>query len=93
MPSELLDDLRVLHKSENFLAVNKQPDLVLNTNPGDTRYLVPCTRQHNTSATHPCRQSLYHQVAQRYPELRRPELGHGFYVAHRLDYSTVSPAT
>ena len=29
--------LRVLHKSSNFLLVNKHPDLVFNTNPPDTR--------------------------------------------------------
>ena len=34
-----LDKLRVIHKSEHFLAVNKHPDLVINTNPGDNRWV------------------------------------------------------
>jgi len=32
-----LDKLKVLHHSENFLAVDKMPDLVMNTKPGDER--------------------------------------------------------
>jgi len=32
-----LDKLKVLHQSENFLAVDKMADLVMNTNPGDER--------------------------------------------------------
>jgi len=32
-----LEKLRVLHKSANFLVVNKHPDLVFNTNPPDDR--------------------------------------------------------
>lgn len=65
-----LDKLRVIHKSEHFLAVNKHPDLVINTNPPDNRL------------------SLYDQIHHSYPELAQPNLAHGFYVAHRLDYST-----
>ena len=34
---DILGKLRVIHKSEHFLAVNKHPDLVINTNPPDTR--------------------------------------------------------
>jgi len=65
-----LDKLRVIHKSEHFLAVNKHHDLVINTNPPDYRL------------------SLYSQIQHSYPELAQPNLAHGFYVAHRLDYST-----
>jgi len=65
-----LEKLRVLHKSSNFLVVNKHPDLVFNTNPPDDRL------------------SLYEQISFKYPELIQPKLVHGFYVAHRLDYST-----
>ena len=32
------DQIQVLHQSENFLAVDKMADLVMNTNPGDQRY-------------------------------------------------------
>merc|ERR1719234_2331183 len=32
-----LDKLKVLHQSENFLAVDKMADLVMNTQPGDER--------------------------------------------------------
>ena len=32
--------MQVLHQSENFLAVDKMADLVMNTNPGDDRYLA-----------------------------------------------------
>ena len=35
------------------------------------------------------RLSLYEQIGHKYPELVQPGLVHGFYVAHRLDYSTV----
>ena len=35
--TNMLDKLRVIHKSQHFLAVNKHHDLVLNTNPPDTR--------------------------------------------------------
>ena len=31
---------QVLHHSENFLAVDKMPDLVMNTKPGDERYKI-----------------------------------------------------
>ena len=31
---------QVLHHSENFLAVDKMPDLVMNTKPGDERYVT-----------------------------------------------------
>ena len=31
---------QVLHHSENFLAVDKMPDLVMNTKPGDERYMI-----------------------------------------------------
>ena len=31
---------QVLHHSENFLAVDKMPDLVMNTKPGDERYMM-----------------------------------------------------
>ena len=31
---------QVLHHSENFLAVDKMPDLVMNTKPGDERYVI-----------------------------------------------------
>ena len=31
---------QVLHHSENFLAVDKMPDLVMNTEPGDERYMI-----------------------------------------------------
>ena len=31
---------QVLHHSENFLAVDKMPDLVMNTKPGDERYII-----------------------------------------------------
>lgn len=65
-----LDKLKVLHHSENFLAVDKMPDLVMNTKPGDERL------------------SLYDQIKHRFPHLYQPGLGHGFYVLHRLDYST-----
>jgi len=68
--SNYLDKLRVIHKSEHFLAVNKHPDLVINTNPPDSRL------------------SLYDQIQHAFPELAQPKLAHGFYVAHRLDYST-----
>ena len=66
-----LDKLRVLHQSEHFLVVNKHHDLVINTDPPDTRL------------------SLFEQVAFKFPQLVNHKLGHGFYVAHRLDYSTV----
>jgi len=69
-PENYLDQLRVLHKSDHFLVVNKHPDIVMNTNPGDNRV------------------SLFDQIQHRYPELYHPNLGHGFYVLHRLDYST-----
>ena len=69
-PENYLDQLRVLHKSDHFLVVNKHPDIVMNTNPGDDRV------------------SLFDQIQHRYPELYQPNLGHGFYVLHRLDYST-----
>jgi len=65
-----LDKLKVLHQSENFLAVDKMADLVMNTNPGDERL------------------SLFDQIKHRFPHLHQPGLGHGFYVLHRLDYST-----
>lgn len=65
-----LDQLRVLHKSDHFLVVNKQHDLVINTEEGDNRL------------------SLFEQIQHKYPELHQPSLGHGFYVVHRLDYST-----
>jgi len=65
-----LDQLKVLHKSEQFLVVDKQADLVINTEPGDDRL------------------SLFHQIRHSFPELYQPNLGHGFYVLHRLDYST-----
>jgi len=65
-----LDKLKVLHESENFVAVDKLPDLIFNTNPPDTRL------------------SLYEQLAFKFPHLIQPKLSHGFYVAHRLDYST-----
>jgi len=65
-----LDKLRVIHKSEHFLGVNKHEDLVLNTNPPDKRL------------------SLYDQIHYSFPELAQPTLQHGYYVAHRLDYST-----
>lgn len=65
-----LDKLVVLHKSDHYLAVEKLPDLVINTNPPDTRL------------------SLYEQIAHKYPHLVQPKLVHGFYVAHRLDFST-----
>jgi len=64
------DALEVLHKSQNFLVVNKQADLVINTDEGDNRI------------------SLFDQVRCKFPELYQPHLGHGYYVAHRLDYST-----
>ena len=31
---------QVLHHSENFLAVDKMPDLVMYTKPGDERYKI-----------------------------------------------------
>ena len=31
---------QVLYHSENFLAVDKMPDLVMNTKPGDERYVI-----------------------------------------------------
>ena len=31
---------QVLHHSESFLAVDKMPDLVMNTKPGDERYKI-----------------------------------------------------
>jgi len=65
-----LDKLKVLHQSENFLAVDKMADLVMNTQPGDERL------------------SLFDQIKHRFPHLYQPGLGHGFYVLHRLDYST-----
>lgn len=65
-----LDKLRVLHRSEHFLVVNKHEDLVMNTNPGDDRL------------------SLADQLKHRFPSLYQPGLGHGFYILHRLDYST-----
>ena len=77
--------LRVLHKSSNFLLVNKHPDLVFNTNPPDTRSDSPPLH----SLICPCRLSLYEQISFKFPELVQPNLVHGFYVAHRLDYSTV----
>ena len=40
--------LRVLHKSDNFLIVNKHPDLVLNTNPPDQR------SRYKLSSSPPC---------------------------------------
>ena len=39
------------------------------------------------------RLSLYEQVSFKFPELVQPTLVHGFYVAHRLDYSTVNPSS
>ena len=36
------------------------------------------------------RLSLYEQIGHRYPHLVQPKLVHGFYVAHRLDFSTVN---
>ena len=36
------------------------------------------------------RLSLYEQIGHRYPNLVQPKLVHGFYVAHRLDFSTVN---
>ena len=39
-----LDKLRVIHKSEHFLAVNKHPDLVINTNPPDNRWVLSLIR-------------------------------------------------
>jgi hypothetical protein len=33
--------------------------------------------------------SLFDQIQYRYPELYSAELGHGFHVLHRLDFSTV----
>lgn len=36
-PENYLDKVRVLHHSEHYLAVNKHPDIVMNTNPGDDR--------------------------------------------------------
>ena len=80
--------LRVLHKSANFLVVNKHPDLVFNTNPPDDRWdITELTTSPHTQTT---RLSLYEQIAFKYPELIQPKLVHGFYVAHRLDYSTVT---
>lgn len=64
-----LDRLEVLHKSENFLVVNKDFDVVLNTE-------------------NPARLSVFGQLAHKFPELVSKDLSHGFYVAHRLDYST-----
>lgn len=61
--------LRVLHKSEHYLAVNKHPDLLFNTDD-KTRF------------------SLFDQIKECYPEHFNPNLGHGFYVLHRLDFST-----
>ena len=43
----------------------------------------------NTNPPDP-RLSLYEQIGHKYPELVQPHLVHGFYVAHRLDYATVS---
>jgi len=65
-----LNKLRVLHKSEHYLVVNKHPDLIMNTNPPDDRL------------------SLYDQIKYAYPEHIQPSLAHGFFVAHRLDFST-----
>ncbi len=35
-----------------------------------------------------CRLSVFGQLAHKFPELVSKDLSHGFYVAHRLDYST-----
>ena len=35
-----------------------------------------------------CRLSVFGQLAHKFPELVNKDLSHGFYVAHRLDYST-----
>jgi len=65
-----LDKLQVLYKSENYVAVDKDFDIIINTqDEGD-------------------RLSVFDQIAHRYPELVNPSLVHGFYVIHRLDYST-----
>jgi len=63
--------LRVLHKSEHFLAVNKHEDLLYNSD-----------EQSNF------RYSLFDQIKSSFPSLHNPKLGHGFYVLHRLDFST-----
>jgi len=67
---EYLDKLEVLHKSEHYLAVNKDFDVIMNTND------------------QPDRLSLCDQVAHRFPEMSNPNLGHGCYVIHRLDFAT-----
>ena len=36
------------------------------------------------------RLSLYEQIGHKFPHLAQPRLVHGFHVAHRLDFSTVS---
>eukprot|EP00088_Acartia_fossae_P039563 TRINITY_DN4118_c0_g1_i11.p1 TRINITY_DN4118_c0_g1~~TRINITY_DN4118_c0_g1_i11.p1 ORF type:complete len:287 (+),score=-3.80 TRINITY_DN4118_c0_g1_i11:83-943(+) len=64
-----LDKLEILHKSEHFIVVNKDFDVVINSND-------------------PERLSIYRQLSYKYPELANEKLTHGFYVAHRLDYST-----
>jgi len=64
-----IDQLEVLHHSQHFLLVNKDYDVVLNSDEAN-------------------RLSVALQIKHKYPELVNPSLVHGFYVAHRLDYST-----
>merc|ERR1712071_275324 len=65
-----LDDIELVHSSQNFLVFNKRYDVLINSD--DRKIKV----------------TMEHQIRKLLPDLANPNLGHGFYFVHRLDYAT-----
>ena len=61
--------LQILHRSKNFICVNKPFDVVVNDNDLE-------------------RESVMNLLKDQCPGTSNPKLFHGYYVCHRLDYST-----
>lgn len=64
-----MSKIRILHKSPQFLVIDKPFDLVMNHDD-------------------PQRDSVHLRLQKELPETVNPKLKHGYFVSHRLDYST-----